>query len=397
MLGLGLATSKGGFVDALAEVTNTKSILFDGTNDFIQFGDSDVVTDNFTISGWVKPTDASDFGIIMSKYDDNTTYKSDRVFRIVISGSVCICTIKTSSGNNLATSTTTTTLSDGEWFHFSFTNDGSNLKGYINGVLEDTDSTASGSLNSSNQNFLIGAQYVNTVVDNEFGGNIDEVGIWNEALTASEVAQIYNGSKANFDLSQNGGGYTSASNLQAWWRMGDGTLDDFPLIGDQTNTTLGAELINTNVTSNLSYWQSGGNDGITIVDNTVRIENDSNSLIRLKSTTTGSQLGALSENLEVGQAYKLQADIKVNIDAGASMSWFVSTLGQFLMTDTEETVDFSTFTLYFTANSATALQLKTSGMASGEITFIKNISLKKVINGGIMTNMTSGAIETDTP
>jgi len=179
--------------------------------------------------------------------------------------------------------------------------------------------------------------------------------------------------------------------------MGDGTLDDFPLIGDQTNTTLGAELINTNVTSNLSYWQSGGNDGITIVDNTVRIENDSNSLIRLKSTTTGSQLGALSENLEVGQAYKLQADIKVNIDAGASMSWFVSTLGQFLMTDTEETVDFSTFTLYFTANSATALQLKTSGMASGEITFIKNISLKKVINGGIMTNMTSGAIETDTP
>ena len=379
-------------------VANTKSVLFDQTDDFIQFGDLDVVTDNFTISGWVKPTDASDFGVIMSKYDDNTTYKSDRVFRIVISGSVCICTIKKSSGNNLATSTTTTTLSDGEWFHFAFTNDGSNLKGYINGVLEDTDSTASGSLNSSNQNFLIGAQYVNTVEDNEFGGNIDEVGIWNEALTASEVAQIYHGSQANFDLSQNGGGYTSASNLQAWWRMGDGTIDDFTLIGDQTDTSLQSNIIdNTKFfreeDGTSGGWTPYGSNSVSVTSDSVTITHGSHAFgARITFKQTGAN-SCLTENLVVDQVYKFSCTISSLTDNDSDMKLNVTGASE-----TSEVLSNGDAVIYFRASHATSNIFRLNGLDSGETVTISNPSLQKVNgNAGIMKNMASNAIETDTP
>tara|TARA_Y100001973_G_scaffold13118_1_gene18295 strand:- start:99 stop:1316 length:1218 start_codon:yes stop_codon:yes gene_type:complete len=405
MLGLGLGTSKGGFIDALAEVTNTKSVLFDQTDDFIQFGDLDVVTDNFTISGWVKPTDASDFGVIMSKYDDNTTYKSDRVFRIVISGSVCICTIKTSSGNNLATSTTTTTLSDGEWFHFAFTNDGSNLKGYINGVLEDTDSTASGSLNSSNQNFLIGAQYVNTVEDNEFGGNIDEVGIWNEALTASEVAQIYHGSQANFDLSQNGGGYTSASNLQAWWRMGDGILDDNNiagngLIGDQTNPTL-ATAITPHLNDDGNF---NGNNWSTVAGDTGDWTGHNSSQTSMTLTKNGTDTGDLRLNLQSSINSGMSSDLESN--AIYKFVYSVSTTSslpsfQFRINHgggtTTNLVAGTDNVIYFKVESASVF-IQVRSNTDGQNFTLSNISLEKVNgNAGVMINMPNNAIETDTP
>ena len=221
-------------------VDNTYSVDFDGSNDYVDLGDLDVVTDIFTISGWAKPTDASDFQVIMSKYDDNATYKANRVFRIILSGSVCYCVIKKASGNDFATSTTTTTQSDGQWFHFAFTDDGSNLKGYINGVLEDTDSTSAGSLNASNEDFLIGAQHDNTSVSHHFEGNIDEVGIWSSALTSIEVKVLYD--NVRLDLKQNTAGYESQSSLVGWWRMGDG--DTFPTILDNSNNSNNGTMTN---------------------------------------------------------------------------------------------------------------------------------------------------------
>tara|TARA_Y100001963_G_C6773081_1_gene445919 strand:- start:540 stop:2552 length:2013 start_codon:yes stop_codon:yes gene_type:complete len=235
------------------DVSNTKSIAFDGS-DYIQLGDLDVVTDNFTMCGWAKPTDASDWQVIMSKYDDNNTYIADRVFRIFLDGSICKCALvnNAGSGASLASSTTTTTLSDNTWFHFAFTNDGSNLKGYINGVLEDTDSTTGGTLNASNQDFLIGAQHDNTTISHYFAGNIDEIGIWNSALTAAEIKAIYDYTKTNssLDLTKTSVGYQSSSNLKAWWRMGDG--DTYPVIADRRKTFFTGSSINFDGTDNFA-------------------------------------------------------------------------------------------------------------------------------------------------
>ena len=62
MLGLGLGTSKGGMIDALAEVTNTKSVDFDGSNDYITCGDGTHTGegyDTLSVSFWIKYADGA--------------------------------------------------------------------------------------------------------------------------------------------------------------------------------------------------------------------------------------------------------------------------------------------------------------------------------------------------
>jgi hypothetical protein len=53
-------------------------------------------------------------------------------------------------------------------------------------------------------------------------GNLDEVAIWDKALTAGEVSTLY-GSGLVVDASTNSGGYTSSTNLKGYWKMNEGT------------------------------------------------------------------------------------------------------------------------------------------------------------------------------
>ena len=59
-------------------------------------------------------------------------------------------------------------------------------------------------------------------------GSIDEVGIWNEALTATEILELSN-SSIDLGASANHGDYTSSDDLQGYWKMNEGeggTLSD---------------------------------------------------------------------------------------------------------------------------------------------------------------------------
>ena len=54
--------------------------------------------------------------------------------------------------------------------------------------------------------------------DEGFDGSIDEVAIWNKALTVAEITALYN-SGSGLNASSNSGNYTSSSNLQAYCRL----------------------------------------------------------------------------------------------------------------------------------------------------------------------------------
>lgn len=77
---------------------------------------------------------------------------------------------------------------DTDWHHLVTTYDGSEIKMYLDGALMDTESSE-GNLKSSNSDIYIGNQ--STI--NFFDGQIDEVAIYNRALTQEEVTQIYTG------------------------------------------------------------------------------------------------------------------------------------------------------------------------------------------------------------
>ena len=56
-----------------------------------------------------------------------------------------------------------------------------------------------------------------------FSGNIDEVAIWDSALTAAQITNIYKGESNGGSGGTNGTpGNLLSFSPKAWWRMGDG-------------------------------------------------------------------------------------------------------------------------------------------------------------------------------
>ena len=65
---------------------------------------------------------------------------------------------------------------------------------------------------------------------------------------------------------------------------------------------------------------------------------------------------------------------------------------------TETNTEFTPNTHYFLCKSAAGAWMRQTGLGSGEILWIKNLSIQEVQgNPGHMTSMTSGDIEEDTP
>jgi hypothetical protein len=92
-----------------------------------------------------------------------------------------------------ASTSGSTTLTDGTWYMGSVTYDGSQVKLYINGSLELT-ASRSGSFNSSEQIFLGGVN----VSTEEFRGSIAVARLYNRTLNGSEVTQNFNSQKYRY-------------------------------------------------------------------------------------------------------------------------------------------------------------------------------------------------------
>jgi len=191
---------------------NGQSLMFNGNDDYVDMGTpSNLLMDYVTVSAWVYPD-----------WDGNYDYIVSRETGYVLRN----------EGNNLAFVVTlnntveyydtyTTLTNKNEWAHVVGTYDGETSKLYVNGVLKSSDDSPSGKLTiDSSSPFRIGNAYC--CQNRGFKGNIDEVAIWDEALSAVEVAALYN-SGYGINAVNNSGDYTSSSNLQGYWKMNEGT------------------------------------------------------------------------------------------------------------------------------------------------------------------------------
>lgn len=168
------------------------SLKFDGTDDSATLTSNSYinVTNPFTLSSWVKLGVTNTIQGIMSKYNfgvgatqyeiryGNTTNKYDFF-----------------SDNYTGTNPSFTfnkTISDTNWHMITVTYDGTTIKGYIDGVL-DSSSTKSFSL-SGTGNFALG----NDVNSKYLNGQLDDTRIYQYALTAKQVQDIYNLGAASF-------------------------------------------------------------------------------------------------------------------------------------------------------------------------------------------------------
>ena len=195
--------------------SNLKSIALDGVDDFVDCGNpaSLQITGELSISAWFKTSSTSAQAIVSKDGED-----PNRSFLLFYSTSASTIRFVIFQGGSVNVTTSTSTVTDGNWHHVLAVNDGSDLKIYIDGVLEDTNVGGGGSIDNTSAEFHIGKK--ERATGDFFNGVIDEVAVWNSDQSAN-ASSIYNSGVPN-DIS-------SLSPL-SWWRCGDG--DSAPTIVD---------------------------------------------------------------------------------------------------------------------------------------------------------------------
>jgi hypothetical protein len=86
-------------------------------------------------------------------------------------------------------------VSTGTWYHIVNVYNGSTAYIYINGVLRNSQSVANFTLANNSQTVYIGSDAGDIILD----GSIDDVRVYNYALTGKQIEQLYNqGSSVRF-------------------------------------------------------------------------------------------------------------------------------------------------------------------------------------------------------
>lgn len=171
----------------------------DGVNDYVDFGD---VLDNDgtqaqSVSFWVKLNSTSN-QLLVGKQNNAIPYNG---WGVVMVSSKIYYAFFNNVPSIMAQTENTQVLTTGVWYHVVATYDGSKnasgIKVYIDGSLGTqniiTDTLGSNSSSASGVKATISSRNGSTLMSNS---TIDEVGIWNRELSASEVTELYNSGAA---------------------------------------------------------------------------------------------------------------------------------------------------------------------------------------------------------
>jgi hypothetical protein len=190
-----------------------RALDFDGNNDRVIVTDSDSMDlkGALTLSAWIYPknTDSDSDAIIGKQLSSWTSpYYVYNITRDASEQQYKLCVSFTDDSRECVR--TTSTITTDNWYHLTGTFDGSNLKMYLNGTLEATETAdPTKTMRENNENINIGRTQSNR---NYFQGMIDEVKAYNFALTEDQVRAEYNFGKSQV-LGATG---TDSSNNATW-------------------------------------------------------------------------------------------------------------------------------------------------------------------------------------
>jgi hypothetical protein len=153
--------------------SSNSAYSFDSDGDYLEIETNIPSFNNYTISLWAKPASSGTYEAMFSSYDN-----SSNGFQIDLDGSNFH--IRKSSGGNIVLNTAQLEV----WTFIAFTYDGTNSIGYIDNETPVIDPGGTTEFNR----FRIGR---NRNGNTYFTGEIDELRIYNRALTASEISSLY--------------------------------------------------------------------------------------------------------------------------------------------------------------------------------------------------------------
>jgi hypothetical protein len=167
------------------------------------------VGSDFSISAWVNVT-AFDGGIAVLGSSTDSTAPA------IIAGAPDTYFFYGNNGGDCNPATPASPLSTGTWNHIvgTVSSSTSTCRYYVNGTLI-SDDTFTGLGNFTE--IQLGAYFARSLLT--FNGQLDEVGVWDRALTGAEVTQLYNGGIGltyPFNALYFSGG--NLSSLSNWWQ-----------------------------------------------------------------------------------------------------------------------------------------------------------------------------------
>jgi len=168
---------------------SNSALRFDGVNDYVNISDSNSLdlTNAITIGAWVYPVSwSSIFPRIVSK--ESGIYSEPYALELDRDGKRAMLCLNTKSGSSEeCTASTNNSISLYQWYNVVGTWNGTTVKIYVNGQLVST-RIQTGTMNVTKNNVLIGN---NPSKNRQFNGTIDEVKIWNKALSVDEIRNEY--------------------------------------------------------------------------------------------------------------------------------------------------------------------------------------------------------------
>jgi hypothetical protein len=171
--------------------SNSGSIVFDGTNDFINFGNIGSVGNSQTIEVWFNSNSVTDYRNVFDM--NNAGNRGPRLEQYSAGKMSWVW----SAGTNIGIYNITSQISilSNTWLHTVFTLNSGNYNCYINGTLVES-GTSSNGYTTLYMNATLGLGYETRY----YSGNISQTKIYNRALTSQEIVQNYNATKKRYGL-----------------------------------------------------------------------------------------------------------------------------------------------------------------------------------------------------
>jgi hypothetical protein len=250
-------------------------VSFNGTNQYVvtpnvrtYFKSLDAsIQKSFTMSFWVYPTAAS--GNLIYELDSQTPNSGWNASNIeLVNGSV-----KYRIWNGSAI-TSMTTVNLNQWHHLAMVYDGASIKGYLNGVLQGTQTYAR-IIPTNGQFYAIGAGGDQNLGTSAYGSfNLAQFKLFNLPMSDKEIAQEYNARKSEFDYTIHS---PSTNSSPTYWSISSawnnstgstGTSDAFGIYHytPWLNSALGwaAQTLDANQYITLNYDEPAYVNGVVI-------------------------------------------------------------------------------------------------------------------------------------
>lgn len=307
-------------------------LKFDSVNDFVNFGDIlDASSGDMTVSAWVKFDQLDqDQNIIAKRHSANPWY--GWIFAVGDTNMPYFC-VNNTSAQWYCSGYYNGDISLGNWYHLVGVKSGNNLLFYVNGSNSITwNDTVSGTVLNSDSELGF-----NTYPGwaNSFSGTIDDVRIYNRALTAADVSELYTGLVGHWKFNESSGTTAADSTAEgnngavsgATWTA-SGIIENalsFNGAGSVTKTG-SAAVLKPSTEVSVSAWikagstDTGGSEIVSMGDSyAVRLEATGNIKFFYYNGSTWSNITTTGLNLKDNQWHyvvgqKTSSSVEIYVD-----------------------------------------------------------------------------------